>query len=56
MVILGLVLLMWSIYRYWRVGKDIEMGRYVPHQRGVLTTSIGLFLLGGLTALWLFLF
>jgi putative membrane protein len=54
MVLLGLALLMWSIYRYWRVGSDIERGIYVSHQRGTLIASIGLLLLGGLTAFWLF--
>ena len=53
MVLLGLALLTWSIYRYWRVGKDIERGQYMPRQRGTLVASIGLLLLGGLTALWL---
>src|SRR5688572_19725656 len=56
MVVLGLLLLVWSIYRYWRVEQDIERGQYVPHRRGTLVTSIGMLLLGGLTALWLFLF
>lgn len=56
MVVLGLALLVWSIYRYWRVSADIEKGLYVSRQRGVLIASLGLFLLGGLTALWLFLF
>ena len=56
MVILGLLLLVWSIYRYWRVEQDIERGQYVPHRRGTLVASIGMLLLGGLTALWLFLF
>jgi len=54
MVVLGLLLLLWAIYRYWRVGKDIELGQYIPRQRGALVASIGLLLLGGLTALWLF--
>ena len=56
MVVLGLALLIWSIYRYWRVGGDIEKGLYVSRRRGVMVTSLGLFLLGGLTALWLLLF
>jgi putative membrane protein len=55
MVVLGLALLVWSIYRYWRVGQDIERGEYVPRQRGTLVASLGLLLLGGLTALWLFI-
>lgn len=54
MVVLGLAILLWSIYRYWRVGQDIERGEYVPRQRGTLVASVGLLLLGGLTALWLF--
>jgi putative membrane protein len=53
MVVLGLLLLMWSVYRYWRVGQDIEHGEYIARQRGTLIASIGLLLLGGLTALWL---
>lgn len=56
MVLLGLALLLWSIHRYWRVGRDIENGRYVARNKGPLVVSLALFLLGGLTALWLFLF
>ncbi len=56
MVVLGLLLLLWSVYRYWRVGKDIEAGHYIPRQRGTFMASVGLLLLGGLTALWLFVF
>ncbi|HZX76242.1 DUF202 domain-containing protein [Lysobacter sp.] len=55
MVVLGLFLLVWSIYRYWRVGQDIERGQYVRRQRGTIAASLGLLLLGGLTALWLFM-
>ena len=55
MVVLGLLLLVWSIYRYWRVGQDIERGEYVRRQRGTIAASLGLLLLGGLTALWLFM-
>jgi putative membrane protein len=55
MVVLGLLLLLWSIYRYWRVGQDIERGEYVRRQRGTIAASLGLLLLGGLTALWLFM-
>jgi putative membrane protein len=56
MVVLGLVLLLWSIYRYWRVGQDIERGEYVARQKGTLVASFGLLLLGGITAVWLFAF
>jgi len=56
MVILGLLLLLWSIYRYWQVSRDIESGQFVSRYRGTLGASIGLLVLGGVTALWLFLF
>lgn len=55
MVILGLALLMWSLLRYWHVSQDIEKGHIVPRHKGTIVASIGLLLLGGLTALWLFL-
>lgn len=54
MVILGLALLIWSIYRYWRVGRDIEQGVYVARNKGTIVASLGLLLLGGITAVWLF--
>ncbi|MGH8038451.1 MAG: YidH family protein [Stenotrophomonas sp.] len=54
MVLLGLALLVWSLYRYWRVSLDIERGLYVPRHKGMIVASIGLLLMGGLTALWLF--
>lgn len=54
MVVLGIVLLTWSIYRYWRVGQDIEQGVYVARNKGTLVASLGLLFLGGLTAVWLF--
>lgn len=56
MVILGLALLVWSIYRYWRVGQDIDRGEYVARQKGTLGASIALLAIGGVTAVWLFLF
>lgn len=56
MVVLGLALLAWSMYRYWQVGKDIERGEYVSRRKGTMIASWGLFLLGGLTAVWLFVF
>ena len=54
MVVLGLALLVWSLVRYWKVSKDIERGVIVPRHRATLFFTLGLLLLGGLTALWLF--
>lgn len=54
MVVLGLALMIWSMYRFWRVSRDIEQGRYVSRYRATIIASLGLLVLGGLTALWLF--
>ena len=54
MVFLGIALMAWSLHRFWRVSEDIESARYVPRYRGVLFLTLGLILLGGLSALWLF--
>ncbi|MCD9087018.1 DUF202 domain-containing protein [Stenotrophomonas sp. SY1] len=54
MVVLGLALLLWSLIRYWKVSQDIERGVLVPRHRANFVFSLGLLLLGGLTALWLF--
>jgi len=55
MVALGLTLLVWSLYRYARVEKDIERAVLVPRHKGMIIGSVGLLLMGGWTALWLFL-
>ncbi|MDG2524137.1 DUF202 domain-containing protein [Stenotrophomonas sp. HITSZ_GD] len=55
MVLLGLALLVWSITRYWHVARDIERGVVVARHRATTLFSLGLLLLGGLTALWLLL-
>lgn len=54
MVVVGLLLLVWSLYRFWAVSHDIEQDRYVPRYRMVLGISLALLLLGGASALWLF--
>ncbi|GGD42086.1 YidH family protein [Pseudoxanthomonas indica] len=55
MVILGLALLVWSLFRYWKVTKDIDAGVSESGHKATLGFSIGLLVLGGITALWLFL-
>jgi putative membrane protein len=54
MVILGLLLLGWSLFRYWRVSQDVERGRYVSRYRATAGISLALLLLGGAAAVWLF--
>ncbi len=55
MVIIGLVLVSWSIYRYWHVSQDIQKAQFRPLNRAVLTLTVLLLLAGGFTAAWLFL-
>ncbi len=55
MVVLGLLLLLWSMMRFWKVSQDIERGHMVARHRATIGFSLGLLLLGGMTALWLFL-
>lgn len=56
MVVIGLGLLVWSLYRFWAVSKDIEQNRFVPHYKTTMVISLGLLLAGGLSAVWLFMY
>ena len=53
MVALGLVLTVWSLYRYWHVNRDIVQANFRPLDGAVYTLTVLLFLLGGLSAVWL---
>ena len=55
MVAVGLLLLAWSIYRYWHVNQDIEQARFRPLHRAVVMLTALLILAGGFTSAWLFL-
>lgn len=54
MVILGLALACWSLYRYLRVNKDIKNARHVPMDRAIMVLTLVFILVGGVTAGWLF--
>jgi len=54
MVLLGLALLVWSLVRYRLVTRDIERGVIDSRHRATTAFTIGLLLLGGWTAAWLF--
>lgn len=53
MVVLGLVLAAWALYRYRHVNRDIRTGQFRPLDGAVWTITLLFLLLGGLTALWL---
>jgi putative membrane protein len=55
MVLVGLVLVAWSLFRYWHVNQDIERGVFRPLHRAVISVTVLLLLGGGATAAWLFL-
>jgi putative membrane protein len=54
MVVLGIVLACWSIYRYKRVNNDIRNARFRPMDRAVVTMTLVFLLIGCVTAAWLF--
>lgn len=55
MVIIGLALIVWSLYRYWHVNQDIENAQFRPLHRAVIMLTVLLVLAGGFTAAWLLL-
>jgi putative membrane protein len=55
MVVIGLVVIVWSLYRYWHVNQDIEKARFRPLHRAVIMLTVLLILAGGFTSSWLFL-
>jgi putative membrane protein len=55
MVLVGLALLVWSLYRYWHVNQDIRKAQFRPLHRALMTVTVLLVLLGGMTTVWLFL-
>ena len=55
MVVVGLVLIVWSLYRYWNVNQDIEQARFRPLHRAVIMLTVLLIVAGGFTSAWLFL-
>jgi len=55
MVVVGLVLIAWSLYRYWHVNQDIVNARFRPLHRAVVVLTVLLALGGGATTAWLFL-
>lgn len=53
MVVIGLALVAWALYRYRRVNRDIQHGQFHAMDAGVLTITLLFLFFGGLTALWL---
>ena len=53
MVVLGLVLLVWSLYRYWLVSKEIETGTAKARYRAVAVLTVAFIVLGSASAVWL---
>jgi putative membrane protein len=55
MVVAGLILLAWSLYRYWHVNQDIVHARFRPLHKMVIALTAVLLVGGGATVMWLFL-
>lgn len=55
MVLLGITLAAWALYRYWHVNRSIREGSFEPLDKAVVAMTLLLILLGGVSAVWLFL-
>ena len=55
MVAVGLLLLAWSIYRYWHVNQDIVHASFRPLHKMVISLSAALLLGGGASVAWMIL-
>lgn len=55
MVVIGLLLIIWSLYRYWHVNQDIERAQFRPLRLAVVTLTALLIFAGVSTTIWLFL-
>jgi len=55
MIVLGLALAIWSLYRYWHVNADIKNASFRPMDRAVEGITLLFILIGGVTAAWLIL-
>ncbi len=53
MVLLGLVVALWSLYRYWHVRQAIRHGRYRPLDTAVVVLSLLLIIPASVTAFWI---
>lgn len=55
MVLVGLALIIWSLYRYWHVGQDIIKAKFRPLNRAVVMLTVLLIVGGATTTVWLFM-
>jgi uncharacterized membrane protein YidH (DUF202 family) len=54
MVLLGLLVSVWSLYRYWHVRQAIRHGRYRSLDTAVVVLSLLLIIPASVTAFWIF--
>jgi len=54
MVILGLLVALWSLYRYWTVRQAIRHGHYRPFDVAVAVLSLVLIIPAAMTVFWIF--
>ena len=55
MVILGVLVALWSLYRYWMVRRAIRLGQYRPFDAAVAILSLLLIIPAAATAFWIFI-
>lgn len=55
MVLLGLALLIWALYRFRKVSHEIETDTYESPKESITIMTLAIIALGGVTAIWLFI-
>jgi putative membrane protein len=53
MVLLGVLLLVYSLWRFRALSVAIDSGKYEPRQRVMTMLTLAIILMGGLSAIWL---
>lgn len=54
MVVMGIILLGWSLYRFLNVEKEIDSGTYTTAHGAMSFFSIAVLCLGGIITIWMF--
>lgn len=53
MVLLGVGILAWALYRYRKVSREIDVGTYVSPLQSLSFLTLAIIMIGGFTAFWM---
>ncbi|MGZ3782669.1 MAG: YidH family protein [Pseudobdellovibrionaceae bacterium] len=55
MVILGSILLIWSVFHFLKTARQINTATYMPSKWSILSFTVAVIIIGSLSAVWMFL-